>query len=49
MIAYAFVCPTMTFAFLYYIQMQTLYVGAKGWVASFTGSDIAARFPRYEL
>src|SRR3990172_1045389 len=34
--AYAFVCPTMTFAFLYYAQEQALYLGAKGWVTSFT-------------
>lgn len=35
-LVYAFVCPTMTFAFLYYIQEQTLYLGARGWLTSFT-------------
>jgi amino acid transporter len=34
-LVYAFVCPTMTFAFLYYYQEQTAYVGAMGWVTSF--------------
>ena len=34
-LVYAFVCPTMTFAFLYYYQEQTAYVGALGWVTSF--------------
>ena len=33
-LVYAFVCPTMTFAFLYYYQEQTAYVGALGWVTS---------------
>ena len=35
-LVYAFVCPTMTFAFLYYTQEQTLYLGAKGFWTSFT-------------
>jgi len=35
-LVYAFVCPTMTFAFLYYTQQQTLYLGANGFWASFT-------------
>ncbi len=35
-LVYAFVCPTMTFAFLYYVQEQTLYTGANGWLTSFT-------------
>ena len=35
-LVYAFVCPTMTFAFLYYTQEQTLYLGAHGWLTSFT-------------
>jgi len=34
-LVYAFVCPTMTFAFLYYYQEQTAYVGANGWLTSF--------------
>ena len=34
-LVYAFVCPTMTFAFLYYYQMQTAYPGAMGWATSF--------------
>ncbi|HJW75338.1 MAG TPA: APC family permease [Thermoleophilia bacterium] len=34
-LVYAFVCPTMTFAFLYYYQEQTAYVGALGWATSF--------------
>ena len=41
-LVYAFVCPTMTFAFLYYSQEQTLYLGAKGFWTSFT---ILALFP----
>lgn len=41
-LVYAFVCPTMTFAFLYYSQEQTLYLGAHGWLTSFT---ILALFP----
>jgi amino acid transporter len=35
-LVYAFVCPTMTFAFLYYTQEQTLYLGAHGFWTSFT-------------
>lgn len=35
-LVYAFVCPTMAFAFLYYSQMQTLYLGANGFWTSFT-------------
>ncbi len=34
-LVYAFVCPTMTFAFLYYYQEQTAYPGAVGWLTSF--------------
>jgi amino acid transporter len=34
-LVYAFVCPTMTFAFLYYYQEQTAYPGALGWATSF--------------
>ena len=34
-LVYAFVGPGMTSAFLYYSQMQTVYVGALGWVTSF--------------
>jgi len=41
-LVYAFVCPTMTFAFLYYFQEQTLYLGANGWLTSLT---ILALFP----
>lgn len=41
-LVYAFVCPTMTFAFLYYSQEQTLYLGAYGWLTSLT---IFALFP----
>jgi len=41
-LVYAFVCPTMTFAFLYYFQEQTLYLGAHGWVTSLL---IFALFP----
>jgi amino acid transporter len=41
-LVYAFVCPTMTFAFLYYFQEQTLYLGANGFLTSFT---ILALFP----
>lgn len=35
-LVYAFVCPTMTFAFLYYTQEQALYLGAKGFLTSLT-------------
>jgi amino acid transporter len=41
-LVYAFVCPTMTFAFLYFFQEQTLYVGANGFLASLL---IFALFP----
>lgn len=41
-LVYAFVCPTMTFAFLYYYQEQTAYVGAHGWLTSFM---VIALFP----
>jgi amino acid transporter len=41
-LVYAFVCPTMTFAFLYYFQEQTLYLGAHGWLTSLL---IFALFP----
>ncbi len=41
-LVYAFVCPTMTFAFLYYYQEQTAYVGALGWATSFL---VIALFP----
>ncbi len=41
-LVYAFVCPTMTFAFLYYTQEQTLYLGSKGFLTSFL---IFALFP----
>jgi len=35
-LVYAFVCPTMTFAFLYYTQEQALYLGSKGFLTSLT-------------
>ena len=41
-LVYAFVCPTMTFAFLYYFQEQTLYLGAHGFLTSLL---ILALFP----
>jgi amino acid transporter len=41
-LVYAFVCPTMTFAFLYYTQEQTLYLGAHGF---YTSLLILALFP----
>jgi len=41
-LVYAFVCPTMTFAFLYYTQEQTLYLGAHGF---YTSLLIFALFP----
>jgi amino acid transporter len=41
-LVYAFVCPTMTFAFLYYFQEQTLYQGSHGFLTSLL---IFALFP----